>query len=144
MSIPRKMKASCPNCGSEITFTMWISINTDMEFALPDILSGKLFQIRCGNCGYETRADYPILFNDMVHKMVIQYAFPDAIAEAEKTCRELMQYGPRARIVTSQNELREKAAILNDGLDDRLVEILKYLMLPSWQKQLPGHTIKHL
>ena len=44
MSIPNKRTIKCPKCGKEIEFTLWQSINTDMPFAIPDIISGKLFE----------------------------------------------------------------------------------------------------
>ena len=144
MSSPRPQTIPCPDCGAPIKFTLWQSINTDMDFALADIISGKLFQIECGNCGYKTRVDYPILFNDMKHGMMIYYSDPDGIQEAEKACNDILGYGMRARIVTSQNELREKAMMLNDGLDDRLVEILKFFVFPQIQEHLSDHQIEHV
>ena len=144
MSIPIPKTLPCPECGTPIEFTMWRSINTDMDFAMADIISGKLFQIECGNCGYKTRVAYPMLFNDMKHGMMVYFSDPDEIEEAEKACRDILGYGMRARIVTSQNELREKAMILNDGLDDRLVEILKYFMFPQIQDHFPGKSIEHI
>ena len=65
MSIPVKQTVTCPKCGKPIEFTMWQSINTEMDFALPDIISGKLFEVSCKGCGFTSRVDYPILFNDM-------------------------------------------------------------------------------
>lgn len=41
------------------------------------------------------------------------------------------------RIVRSQNELREKIAIFDEGLDDRIIEIFKIYILVTFQKEHP-------
>ena len=65
MSKPEKQTVSCPKCGESISFTLWNSINTDMPNAIEDMISGKLFEVECGKCGYKTHVNYPMLFNDM-------------------------------------------------------------------------------
>ena len=42
------------------------------------------------------------------------------------------------RIVRTQNELREKIAIFDEGLDDRIVEIFKIYILATFQKDNPN------
>lgn len=61
MSIPVKQTVSCPKCGKEIEFTMWQSINNEMSFAMKDIISGKLFEVECKNCGLRTHVNYLFL-----------------------------------------------------------------------------------
>lgn len=51
MSIPVKKTVPCSNCGKDIEFTMWQSINNEMSFAMKDIISGKLFEIECNVFG---------------------------------------------------------------------------------------------
>ncbi len=138
MSTSHEETVKCPKCGEEIHFTYWQSINTEMDFAIPDIISGKLFQIKCGKCGYESHVNYPILFNDMIHGVMINYVMPEAVEEAEKVVnymRERMDFC-RFRIVTSQADLREKADIFNAGLDDRVVELLKFITMTQVQDQV--------
>ena len=144
MSIPRKRSVSCPNCGETIEYTMWLSINTEKDFAISDIISGKLFEAECTKCGITIHMDYPILFNDMLHHMMIYYTFPEKAHEVERSAFTSRVPGTQYRIVTSQDALREKAAILNDGLDDRFVELLKALVLPQLQKQLQEKQIKSI
>ena len=108
MSISKKQEVNCPNCDSPIPFTFWQSINTMIPNAITDIISGKLFDIHCEKCGYKTRVDYPILFNDMVHKVMIYYIHPDQMEETMKAAEVLKITGAKVRIVLSQNELRKK------------------------------------
>ena len=61
MSQSMKHNAPCPGCGRELEFTLWQSINTETENAREDIISGKLFDVVCPDCGYKARVQYPIL-----------------------------------------------------------------------------------
>ena len=142
MSRPSKQTVNCPKCGKPIEFTLWQSINTYMEFAVPDIISGKLFEVECKSCGLKTRVNYPILFNDMNHNIMIQYCMPDDIDNAVEASRILENAGCRIRIVTSQEELREKTAIFNAGYDDRIIELLKVFVISSLEKELVGENIE--
>ncbi len=145
MSMPCEKTVSCPKCGAPIRFTMWRSINTEIKTALQDIISGKLFDVQCGACGCKTFVNYPILFNDMINWVMIDYVFPEDRDLAAKSVQEqFVDKGVRARVVVSQEELREKAAIFNAGLDDRIVELLKVLVLKSWEPHLAGKKIDHV
>ena len=66
-----KQTIKCPKCGADISFTRWQSINTQMNFAIPDIISGKLFDVDCKKCGQHIHLNYPLLFNDMIHSVMI-------------------------------------------------------------------------
>lgn len=142
MSIPNKRTIKCPKCGKEIEFTLWQSINTDIPFAIPDIISGKLFEVECKKCGFQTVAEYPMLFNDMIHNVMIYYTTRNGVKETEKAV-ELMKKLKcgRVRIVLDQNSLREKTAIFNAGLDDRVTEILKMIVMVQVEEQLEGEKI---
>ena len=144
MSMPRTEKAVCPKCGREFEYTMWQSINTGMKFAIPDIISGKLFEVRCSGCGETYTMDYPILFNDMLHKVMIHYVAEDDVDEAIKSVALSRALGYRIRVVTSQYDLREKTAIFNADLDDRVVELLKYLLITDHMDELGGREVEYV
>lgn len=142
MSMPREQKITCPQCGKEIEFTMWESINTEMDFAIPDIISGKLFEIECKNCGLKTHIVYPILFNDLERNVWI-WLQPDFDGEdADGMLKMTKSMGTRIRIVLTQEDLREKTAILNAGLDDRLVELAKIFLRAQIDSQLEGKEVE--
>ena len=143
MSMPREETVKCPKCGEENKFTCWQSINTEMDFAIPDIISGKLFEMKCQKCGHVTHVHYPMLFNDMIHGVMINYVMPEAVEEAERIANymsERMDFC-RFRIVTSQTDLREKTGIFDAGLDDRVVEILKLLIMAQIQDQVKDRGV---
>ena len=52
MSQPVNQTVKCPQCGADIPFTLWRSINTDVPNAIDDIISGKLFAVECEKCGH--------------------------------------------------------------------------------------------
>ena len=54
--------------------------------------------------------------------------------------RERMDFC-RFRIVTSQTDLREKTAIFDAGLDDRVVELLKLLIMANIQDQVKDRGV---
>ncbi len=144
MSQPERKTITCPKCGSEIEFTLWKSINTDMSFAIDDIISGKLFFVECESCGHVTRVDYPMLFNDMIHQVMISYEFSsdkssqndlDGIGQFAKIMSPFYRNG--IRIVDTQNKLREKVQVFNDNLDDHVIEIYKYSLIFMFFQQYP-------
>lgn len=143
MSMPSEQIVSCPNCGKNIEFTMWQSINNEMSFAMPDIISGKLFEVECKNCGLKTHVNYPILVNDMERRVMIYYTFPDSAEETEKALEHMKKiYNGRTRIVTDQASLREKVGIFNADLDDRIIELLKAIVMAQIQTQLKGTNVQ--
>ncbi len=143
MSQSEKKSVKCPQCGKEIEFTLWSSINTDMRFAIPDIISGRLFAVRCGSCGYETQVNYPLLFNDMEHDVMIWNTVPERREETEKAVGLMKAlHRGRLRIVLDQGSLREKVSIFNAGLDDRVIEILKFIVMLQLQDQLEGRQLQ--
>lgn len=143
MSIPVKQTVSCPKCGKDIEFTMWQSINNEMSFAIKDIISGKLFEVECKNCGLRTHVNYPILVNDMEHDVMIWYTYPDGIEETEKALVSMKKmYNGHLRIVTDQADLREKVAIFSADLDDRIIEVLKAIVMAQVQDQLADKDVQ--
>ena len=65
---------------------------------------GDLFYIQCPKCGYQTMANYSLLYHDVEHGMMIQYiATPDReerakeMAEYRKARKELKRRKPRIR-----------------------------------------------
>ena len=143
MSIPVKQTVPCPKCGKDIEFTLWQSINNEMSFAIRDIISGKLFEIECKNCGLKTHVNYPILVNDMAHNVMIQYTCPQGIEESEKALSSMRKMYPgRLRIVTDQASLREKVAIFHAGLDDRVIELLKAIVMAQVRDQLADKNVR--
>ena len=152
MPLTKDITFKCPECGEEIPLTLWQSVNTAENPKEAEALAyGDLFYIQCPKCGYQTMANYSLLYHDVEHGMMIQYiATPDReerakeMAEYRKARKESIEaakaqdpalakqlYGSVFRFVTSLNDLREKALILRAGLDDRYVELVKAYIMPQ-------------
>ena len=145
MSMKKNVTVCCPECKKESEFTVWDSINTsidpDMEAKVRD---RSAFLFHCPECGGETYLDYGFLYHNMETKLMIQYAdsdetaeeFINALEESYNTemFRDLMQNDYTVRVVRSRDRLLEKLLIFDKGLDDRLVEIYKFIVLLRYQK----------
>ena len=151
MSKERTETITCPDCGKKSEFTIWESINTMVDpqtkSAVRDL---SLFQFTCPNCGSQTFINYGFLYHQMEDKIMIQYAPTEEYAEQFKKQIEFFRSGDLPavmrsvlsdnyllRIVRSINEFQEKLSIFDAGLDDRIVEMYKIMILPLVFKQVP-------
>lgn len=131
---------ACPACGAHDEVAIWASINNKLDpNEANELLCGNLLESTCPSCGSSTELCYPCLFHDMKQHAMIQYAADGN--QVEKTASDLdkpFEQGPlqdmvdeagyRCRIVFSHHDLREKARIFRDGLDDRAIEIIKLMI----------------
>ena len=143
--VPEGLWNKCPKCDQVI-------YSHELEASL----------MVCPKCGYQTMANYSLLYHDVEHGMMIQYiATPDReerakeMAEYRKARKESIEaakaqdpalakqlYGSVFRFVTSLNDLREKALILRAGLDDRYVELVKAYIMPQAANMKPDLGIE--
>lgn len=140
MSRPRRHEITCPVCGATGEFILWESLNNVLN---PDeaqqLIDGSLFTYRCPHCGAKTDVVYPCLYHDIKQHAMVQLVDADSLDEAIRMLDKLQadnmlakmttEANYRHRLVTSQNDLREKAMLFRDGLDDRATEVLKLLVL---------------
>ena len=143
MTSMRKVNVTCPECQTQGEFTVYNSINTKESPALKEkVRDGSLFQFVCPKCGAKTTVDYPFLYHQPEDHYMINYgrledgrkalemlrgkgvALKDWAAEMEKTTRPYV-----LRAVDDRLAFREKLFIFDAGLDDRLVEIYKFMVL---------------
>ena len=143
MSSHREITISCPKCKQDHPFVMWHSINTtlnpEMKAAVKD---RSAFLFECPSCGEKTYVDYGFLYHQMEDRIMIHYANSDENAEAvykmlteddpTGMLQDMRKENYLIRIVRTQNELREKIAIFDEGLDDRIIEIFKIYMLVTF------------
>ncbi|MBQ3417113.1 MAG: CpXC domain-containing protein [Ruminococcus sp.] len=121
---------TCPHCNETTSQRLYISINAtnDPQFR-EDLLSGKLLEFHCENCGYEGRFAYPLLYNDMKRRFMI-YLIPEIDRfqledrALEDDYRNLK--GITKRICSDFNSFKEKLFVLESGLDDMAVELTKF------------------
>ena len=134
MTSSMKAHVICPRCEGESDVEVWTSIN---NVESPDeaqwLIDGFLFDHECPHCGNRITLNHDCVFHDAINKVLIMYAADrtraqNATVELESRAPE----GYRVRSVHTREELREKAAIFRDGLDDRAVEAAKLALFDKF------------
>ena len=145
MSIPMKITVTCPKCGKAFQATAFRSVNTDLRKDLPEqIISGKLFDAACPRCGFVAHLEYNVLYNDLKHKSMIWLISPKSpsyekdLQETRNALLSAKYMGGITRIVNDTNSLREKVACLENGRDDRIIELYKIVLSHTLEQQQPG------
>ena len=148
MSRKREITITCPACGKESPFIMWDSINTminpEMKQAVRD---RSAFKFECPHCRNVSYVDYSTLYHQMEDNLMIYYV--QNPEDVSRTCDlfsgdikfgsvDLQKEGYRLRVVRSLNELLEKLRIFDTGLDDRVIELLKVMILSMAMRNYPG------
>jgi len=74
MSSFTNQKIECPQCGTEGNFTVWQSVNVDLNPDLKSkVLDGSLFEWTCPQCGKTFNVPYTFLYHDMTHNFMVQF-----------------------------------------------------------------------
>lgn len=143
MSIRNTIAVKCPVCGQNSIVPVWRSINAQFDVGQKTrLLDGTLFQHLCPRCGEAVKLDYECRYHDMNHRAVVHYVRSERSARSVfKAAKDFRLDTPdgqqssgrephyRERVVKSQNALREKAIIFDLGLDDRIVEVMKAIVI---------------
>lgn len=131
MSLISKAKATCSKCGKEHTIDIYKSINAETDPELKAaVLSGEAFLWECLDCGASNLAAYECLYHDPKEKYmiwVLPFGEPEG-PEKEAIMNQVKAMGDyRLRIVSNAGDLMEKVMIYDAGLDDRCIELVKYV-----------------
>lgn len=126
------IELTCPNCGTSYEHPAWTLLNAE-EFpsAAERLFEGTLFETQCPSCHETFGVPHPCLYLDPKNNVCIysvvnermragvveMFASLDTDADGPK---------PLRRIVTSRDALREKAIAFHLGMDDRIIELLKF------------------
>lgn len=137
MSKPREFEIICDRCKHTENFHAWDSINVDLDPKMKDkILSEEIFHWVCPKCGAKHYIDYCFLYHDMKNKCMIQFDPRENLENTNKIEMPPMPAlfhldGYQFRIVYGLQNLKEKIFILDAGLDDRIIEFLKYISIDT-------------
>jgi hypothetical protein len=151
------VQVTCPYCGRKSIYTMKTLVDTGVDpHAEANLFNGSMFAYQCPFCHEEQGLSYSCLYHDKARKLLIGYA--DNAEDKEEMCRELTgEYQGNEldealkkwagtctkRLVTSVSDLQEKVLIFHFNLDDRLIEIGKYMirMIAEEQPDLHAETL---
>ena len=111
MPLTKDITFKCPECGEEIPLTLWQSVNTAENPKEAEALAyGDLFYIQCPKCGYQTMANYSLLYHDVEHGMMIQYI---ATPDREERAKEMAEYR-KARKDSIEAALRRRLPLCHE------------------------------
>jgi hypothetical protein len=133
MSKCHKEPIDCPYCGAPGEFTLWDSVNVDLNPELRDeIFSEDLFLWKCPKCGKEIHIPFGTLYHDMKNKFMLMYSY-DAPEDGKYDVVDISapfdaDKGYTMRVVYGLMKFKEKIVILEHGLNDVAIEHMKYMI----------------
>lgn len=129
----------CPTCGHRTDLELWDRIDTDQNPEMKiKVRSGEIFSFVCPECGFETEIQYASLYHDPERRIMIYYVptdptgtiaamkgeFVDEDGNTINLC-EGLEGNYIKRVVGQINHMKEKLYIIDKGLDDRIIELMK-------------------
>ncbi|MCX7818818.1 MAG: CpXC domain-containing protein [Kiritimatiellae bacterium] len=147
MSSSRQHSIRCPRCRDEFEVELWDAVNlVDRPSARDEVLQNRLNVVKCPTCELSFRVDKPLLYLDPGRGFGIWWA-PEGVRDPERVAKEFRLLESqieqhtgglplRLLLVHERRELVERIFIAEAGLDERLVEYVKYLMLSRNPKRL--------
>ena len=141
MSDKRSYRIACPRCRHEQAVELYESVNLKTDPALRDLLMrNQLNAVTCESCGFVFRVDKNLVYSDPDRRLLI-YWIPtpetrhgDGEQQFSSLLREMTEAlpddvrAPDVHLVFSRVELVERIFLLEAGLNERLVEYIKYVI----------------
>ncbi|MDF7826646.1 CpXC domain-containing protein [Pontiellaceae bacterium B12227] len=158
MSISRTVNISCPSCGTQQDVRLYDAVNVNTDPELKDaLMQNQLNRIQCVDCELSFRVDKPVLYNDPKLKMLIHWVPESAemdreaiLAEFEQSLDQMNEMMPEdekvpnVRLVMSRVELVELIFLLEAGLNQRVVEYVKYSIYTRNLEKIDPHQFRLL
>lgn len=128
------------HCGNAIQQDLpdTIDIKADPH-VIQRILEGSFMEVTCDTCGEKLKPDFPVHFKNL--NIAGENLDLDYLPELERTqfFRGKIETSAQ-RVAIGYPELREKVLVSSNGLDDRALEILKFLLVEkALDKDLENH-----
>ena len=150
MSAQKTYNICCPQCGHEQKVDLYDSVNVtqqpDLKVAL---FENRLNCILCTSCEASFRIDKPLLYHDPGRNILIHWMPDTAVSreeildEFDRSMEELRAAlpkdiePPRVRLVFTRTELVELIFIIEAGMEERVVEYIKYTIHMQNMKRVP-------
>lgn len=135
MSTKTNTTIKCNCCSESFSAAVYTCVNTAENPELRDsVKDGSIFIAKCPKCGATCLYQGPFLYVNPSDQQIIILSSA-AIDDSD------MDKSYMARQVASPGELIEKVKIFDDGLDDRAIELCKYI---TQQDMGSSETLKYL
>lgn len=141
MSINLKQSVKCPKCSQMSDITVWSSITVkDSPDLKSDLLSGKINMFKCPSCENMALMPHPMLYHDEEKRLMISFSptndpilkeqmFQNVKESSSKSGELEKLEGYNLRFITEYNELLEKVLIFDNELNDKVIEVIKLMIL---------------
>lgn len=153
MSAQKTYSIRCPHCSHEQKVELYDSINVSQQPELKTALfENRLNRVLCLSCEASFRIDKPLLYHDPSRNILIHW-MPDTsvsreeiLDEFDRSMEELRSVlpedmePPRVRLVFTRAELVELIFIIEAGMDERVVEYIKYTIHTQNPGRVPPQT----
>lgn len=146
MTSPTSRSIRCPACQTAIEFELFESINVQLdEGAREQLFESRINRAECPGCGMVHQVSAPLLWHDVERRHWFQIiGGPDKEPAHEQHVRtyfneigRLERNGLQGvtdavshytiRLLYSMDELVEQVAMLEDGFDDHVVRVMKWM-----------------
>ena len=144
---------TCPHCHTQQTFSFYETVNAREDPALKQrLLDCSLFDFVCPACHKHARIGYPLLYHDPDRKAMV---FMTDSTEREQTGEVLSALlslpqsrvameGYTLRAVNQPLQMAEKLLLLDHGLDDRIVGMMKLLLFAEYHRTHPQAMLQQM
>jgi len=138
MTQQKNMIVNCPACFEDSSFRIYSAIDAKENPELKEsIFNREVFEFSCPNCGEEILVAYNCTYTDPDNKYIAAL-LPDG---EEADARNVKVEGYTLRIVRTINEFVEKIALVEDGIDDKVIELYKIMLEDQYEDERPGAKI---
>lgn len=144
----------CPTCDAPLRATP-VTVLRPHSDALRQLFKGQLNRVTCDACHTSFVLDVPILYRDDATRFLVYFVSPpdsDKWPECERQMQRVTaqvfspesgQEPPSCRLVTDRSALIEKIALHERGLDDRIVEYVKYQLFSNPNREHRLDPVRH-
>jgi len=142
-----EIQVKCPKCEKESPFTIYPRITSDDEGFWQKILDESLFMHECPHCRNRINVQYPFMYYKTEDHFLVHYCNSDEEvnnvvkmltkpeAQQRQMVDQLIKDDTIIRIVRKRHHLIEKMCIYEAGMDDRVIEIMKFMFADAARKQ---------
>lgn len=141
MSVTKTYSIQCPKCSATQSAELYDSINVGDAPTLRDqLMANQINAIQCPHCDFSFRVDKRLLYHDPARGFMI-FWFPGNEAQyhagKEEFVASMTALGqalpddfdpPAVHLVFRRTELVERIFLLEAGLNERIIEYIKYMM----------------
>lgn len=146
MSEERTLVIECPKCHARLEYDIIDCIDSETNaFHKLSLMNQKLFEVKCPHCQVLSDFYYDFVYRDRARKTLIYFVQEEraeGVAIATMLNRKMAEadgtrdYDEQIRVVSNLDTLIEKINILDNGLDDRVVEIMKLMCMSNAIEEL--------